>query len=206
MLIIPSRQATMIPPLKIAVADDETDMRDYFQQALPRLGYAVVASARNGQELVELCRIKRPDLVITDIKMPGLNGIDAATQICRERAVPVIFVSALDEEARIKCAGMDHCMCHLGKPVKRAELALAIETVVQRFALFKTPAQESADPRHALADRKVVERAKRIKRILVRKANVDEPEAVRQLQQLASDLNKNVAQVASMFVAVEETE
>jgi CheY-like chemotaxis protein len=67
--------------LKIAIADDELDMRDYFQQILPLLGHQVIAVARDGRELVDLCAATRPDLVITDIKMPDMDGIEAATRI-----------------------------------------------------------------------------------------------------------------------------
>ena len=65
--------------LRILVADDEPDMRDYFRKVLPRLGHTVVAAAETGAELIAQCRTHRPDLVITDIKMPELDGIDAAT-------------------------------------------------------------------------------------------------------------------------------
>jgi response regulator NasT len=71
----------MSQPLQIAVADDEPDMRDYFRKILPHLGHAVVAVAENGRELVEQCKALRPDLVITDIKMPDMDGIDAAVRI-----------------------------------------------------------------------------------------------------------------------------
>src|SRR5207244_6800571 len=84
----------MNPSLRIAVADDEPDMRDYFKKSLPRLGHQVVAVAQTGRELVELCRATTPDLVITDIRMPELDGIDAAAQLYRERPIPVILVSA----------------------------------------------------------------------------------------------------------------
>ena len=80
----------MSQSLRVVVADDEPDMRDYFRKGLLRLGHQVVAAAADGRELVEQCRALRPDLVITDIKMPELDGIDAATQIYRERPVPVI--------------------------------------------------------------------------------------------------------------------
>ena len=90
--------------LKIAVADDERDMRDYFQQILPILGHEVVAVAASGAELVELYRKTRPDLVITDIKMPDMDGIDAATQIYRNAAIPVILVSAYHDPDFIRRA------------------------------------------------------------------------------------------------------
>jgi response regulator NasT len=98
----------MMQYLRIAVADDEPDMRDYFKKSLSRLGHQVVAVAQNGRELVEQCRAVRPDLVITDIKMPDMDGIDAATQIDRDGPIPVILVSAFHEPELIARAEADH--------------------------------------------------------------------------------------------------
>src|SRR5260221_8306371 len=74
-IVLLAMQEIMNQSLRIAVADDEADMRDYFQVLLPRLGHSVVAVAQNGRELVEKCRAAEPDLVITDIKMPEIDGI-----------------------------------------------------------------------------------------------------------------------------------
>ena len=100
----------MSEPLRIAVADDEPDMRDYFVKILPRLGHQVVAQARDGRELLEQCRATHPDLVITDIKMPEMDGIDAATMIYKENPVPVILVSAFHDADLIERAEADHIM------------------------------------------------------------------------------------------------
>jgi CheY-like chemotaxis protein len=80
--------------LRIAIADDEPDMRNYLQKILPRLGHEVVAVAADGRELVELCRAHRPDLVITDERMPELNGSDAVRLIMEFYPVPFIIISA----------------------------------------------------------------------------------------------------------------
>ena len=85
---LPGARTLMTKPLRIAVADDEQDMRDFFERMLPLCGHQVVAVAETGRELVEHCRSLRPDLVITDIKMPDMDGIDAATAICQERPCP----------------------------------------------------------------------------------------------------------------------
>ena len=82
----------MIHALRIVVADDEADMREYFQKTLPEIGHEVVGVATSGRELVERCRELHPDLVVTDIKMPDLDGIDAAAEIYHDRPVPVILV------------------------------------------------------------------------------------------------------------------
>jgi two-component system, response regulator PdtaR len=188
--------------LHIAVADDEPDMRDYFQQILPRLGHTVVAAAKNGRELVELCRTRNPDLVITDIKMPDMDGIDAAIQIYQERPTPVILVSAFNDPALIERAEMDHIMGYLVKPIKQADLAPTIAISVRRFEQFMTLRQESADLRQALADRKVIEKAKGV---LMKKGKLDESDAFRRLQKLASEKNQKLVEIASMIVTAEET-
>ena len=191
----------MSQSLRIVVADDEPDMRDYFQQVLPRLGHSVVAVAENGQELVELCRAENPDLVITDIKMPRLDGIDAARQIYEERPTPVILVSAFSDAALIERAESDHVMGYLVKPIKQADLGPTIALTVRRFEQFKTMRQEAADLRQALADRKGIEKAKGI---LMKKASLDEAEAFRRLQKLSSDKNRKLVEIATMILTAEE--
>jgi len=187
--------------LRIAIADDEPDMRDYFQQVLPRLGHTVVAVAQNGRELVKLCRTTTPDLVITDIKMPELDGIEAAIQIYQELQIPVILVSAFNDAALIERAESDHVMGYLVKPIKQADLAPTIALAVRRFEQFKAMRQEASDLRQALADRKVIEKAKGI---LMKKGKLDEPEAFRRLQKLASEKNQRLIEIATMIVTAEE--
>jgi response regulator NasT len=123
--------------LRIIVADDEPDMREYFQKCLRRMGHRVVAVAKTGQELVEQCRVLQPDLVITDIKMPDLDGIDAACQLYRERRIPVILVSAYLDPALIERAEADHVQAYLVKPIKQADLEPAIALAMRRFAQFE---------------------------------------------------------------------
>jgi two-component system, response regulator PdtaR len=191
----------MSQALRIAIADDEPDMRDYFQQVLPRLGHTVVGAAQDGRELVELCRALEPDLVITDIKMPNLDGIDAAIQIYQHRPIPVILVSAHQDASLIERAEMDHIMGYLVKPIKQADLAPSIAIAVRRFDQFKTLRQETADLRQALADRKVIEKAKGL---LMKKSGLDESESFRRLQKLASDKNRKLVEIASMILTAEE--
>ena len=115
--------------LRIVVADDEQDMREYYQRLLPRLGHQVVGTASNGQELIELCRTTLPALVITDIKMPVMDGIEAAIQIYRERPVPVILVSAYHDAELIARAEADHVQGYLVKPIKPVDLELLVGTL-----------------------------------------------------------------------------
>lgn len=121
----------MTPPLRIAVADDEPDMRDYFVRMLPRGGHVVVSVAETGAELVRHCLELNPDLVITDVRMPGMDGLSAANEICSTRPVPVILVSAHhDGESRPRS---DQQVVLLRKPFVYADLESAIEIAMQGF-------------------------------------------------------------------------
>jgi response regulator NasT len=187
--------------LKIVVADDEPDMRDYFARILPRQGHEVVAAARDGEELVALCRTHAPDLVITDIKMPELDGIEAASRIYEERPVPVILVSAHCDQELMARAEADHILGYLVKPIKEADLAPVIGLTMRRFEQFKAMRKEASGLRQALEDRKVIERAKGV---LMKRASLDEPSAFRRLQKTASEKNLKLVEAARVIVTAEE--
>ena len=187
----------MTPQLRIAVADDEPDMRDYFVKMLPRLGHEVVAVAENGQALVDRCREVQPDLVITDIKMPELDGIDAAAQIAQDRPVPVILVSAYHEASLISRADGEDILGYLVKPIKQSDLEPAIALAVRRFEQMRLLRDEAAFLKQALEDRKTIERAKGL---LMKARGLDEPTAFRRMQKLAMDSNRKLVQVARMVL------
>lgn len=187
--------------LKVVVADDELDMRDYFQQMLPLLGHQVLGVARTGRELVDLCAATHPNLVITDIKMPDMDGIDAAAQIYRQAPIPVILVSAYHDPEFIRRAEADHIMAYLVKPIKQADLVPAIGLATHRFEQFQALRKETTDLKQALEDRKVIEKAKGV---LMKKAGLDEPSAFRRLQKLASDKNRKLIEIAQMILTAEE--
>jgi response regulator NasT len=187
--------------MRIAVADDERRLRDYYRKILPRLGHEVVAAAETGRQLVEQCRDLHPDLVITDIKMPDLDGIDAVSEIFRNEPVPVIIVSAYHEPELLERASADHVLAYLIKPIKQADLEAAIAIAIRRFEQFQTLRREAANLRQALEDRKVIERAKGI---LMKTRGLDEQEAFRSLQKLARDTNRKLVEIAQTVVAAEE--
>jgi AmiR/NasT family two-component response regulator len=187
--------------LRIAVADDEPRMRDYYRDILTLLGHRVTFAAQTGRELVDHCRDARPDLIITDIKMPDMDGIDAARELYQGEPIPVILVSAYHEPDLLERAKWDHILAYLVKPIKQADLEAAISIAMQRFEQFQALRKESGELRQALEDRKLIERAKGL---LMKKAGLDEPDAFRRLQKLARDQNQKLAEVASMILRAEE--
>ncbi len=187
--------------LRILVADDEADMREYFQRILPLLGHVVVDAASDGAQLVALCKKLKPDLVITDIKMPDMDGIEAASRIYQDGAVPVILVSAFHDADFIRRAEADHILAYLVKPIKQADLEPAIAIATRRFEQFEALRKEAADLRQALEDRKTIEKAKGL---LMKKLALDEHDAFRRLQKLASDKNLKLVELSRMLITAEE--
>ena len=187
--------------LRVAVAEDERDTREFFAQMVNGLGHEVVGTAQTGRELAALCRAQRPDLVITDIKMPDMDGIDAATHLYQEAPVPVILVSAFHEPELIARAEADHILGYLVKPIKQSDLEPTIALAMKRFEQFEALRKEAADLRQALEDRKLIERAKGL---LMKKVGLDEQEAFRRLQKVAMDSNRRMAEVAQMVLTAEE--
>lgn len=187
--------------LRVVVADDERNMHEYLQEALPRLGHEVVGVAQTGRALVELCRTTHPDLVITDIKMPDMDGLAATEEICCETPIPVIVVSAYHDPQFIERATQNYVLAYLLKPIRQHDLEPAISLAMRRFEQFQTLRREATDLRQALDDRKTIERAKGL---LMKRERIDEQEAFRRLQKLAMNQNRKLIEVAQMVLTVGE--
>lgn len=116
----------MSPPLRIAVADDEFDTRDYLKKVLERLGHIVLGPVENGAKLVDLCLELLPDLVITDIRMPEMDGDEALKRIRSVHPVPCIVLSALRPSDTWHGGSTSADWTFLGKPFRMNDLQNAI--------------------------------------------------------------------------------
>lgn len=185
----------MNPRLRIAVADDEALIRRYYEEVLSDLGHDVVAVAKTGRELVQQCRNSQtpPELVITDIRMPETDGIEAASTIARSALIPIILVSAYHDEDLISRAAESQVMAYLIKPVGRADLETAIRIANSRFHHIRSLEEESERLTRALAERKVIEQAKGL---LMKSTGLSEEEAFRRMQKLACDRNEKLVDIA----------
>jgi response regulator NasT len=186
--------------LRIAVVDDETDTREYFLELLQRIGHQAVGVG-DGQQLTELCSASPPDLIISDIRMPGIDGIEATRRVNRQHAVPVILVSAYHDAALLNRAREPYVMGYLVKPIKQADLEAAISLAVPQFRHMQSLSREAADARQALEDRKVIERAKGV---LARRLHVDEEDAFRRLRKRANDANRRLIDISREILTAEE--
>jgi response regulator NasT len=187
--------------LRIAVAEDDPNLLAFYQEALSRLGHTVVVTARTGNELIEQCGCSHPELILTDIQMPDMDGIEAAARIYRDNPIPVILVSGYHDADFIRRAQENHVLAYLIKPVQDADLATAVAIAYGRFEEFQALRREAADLRQALADRKVIEQAKGI---LMKRAGLDEQAAFRRMRRLAMDQNAKLVDIAQMILTAEQ--
>jgi two-component system, response regulator PdtaR len=191
----------MIRSLRIVLADEDVAVRDRCRQLLPRWGHEVVATAANGRELVRQCFIHRPGLVITDIRMPDMDGIEAIAAVCRREPVPVVVAAAPDVDGG-RLLEVEYILACLTKPINESDLGLAVNLAAQRFEQFQALRQEVAHLRRSLEDRKVIERAKGI---LMKKKGFNEEVAFLRLQRLARDRNRKLVDMAQMVILAEGT-
>jgi two-component system, response regulator PdtaR len=186
--------------LRIAVADDERRMRDYYQDTLTVLGHQVTCVAQTGRELVQYCRLARPDLIITDIRMPDMDGIDAIGELGQEDPIPAILVSAYHDDDLFERSKVGHVLAYLVKPIKQADLEAAIAIAMQRFEQFRALGKEAGELRQLLEDRKLIERAKGV---LMKRTGLDEEGAFLRLQRLARESSQKMVEVAQMILRAE---
>ena len=174
----------MNPRLKIAVAEDEPRVRDYFQEILSFLGHEVVVAAADGADLVQKCRSIRPDLIISDLIMPTMDGIEAAAEICRDDPIPVIIVSAYFNASIINRIVDNDIFGYLVKPIKQTDLVASIAVAMRLFDQIQAFRREVVDLERAIEDRKTIERAKGI---LMKKSELDEDSAYQRLRNFARE-------------------
>jgi response regulator NasT len=187
--------------LRILIADDESIRLLSLRAQLAALGHRVVAEASTGEEAVILAASTQPDLAILDIKMPRMDGIEAAERITQARPIPIILLTAYSEAQLVERAAQANISAYLMKPVSEEDLLPALTLALTRFKQFQALRREVVDLREALEARKVIEKAKGI---LMRRLDLTEDEAFRRLLRQSQEGNRKLAQVAEAIVVADQ--
>jgi len=187
--------------LRILVAEDETIIRLDLKSILERAGFDVCAEARDGVEAVELAASEQPDLAILDVKMPRLDGIEAARRILDERPIPIVMLTAYGQEELVSRAVEAGVFGYLVKPFREQDLLPAIHTAKARHEELATLREEAESLADALAARKVIERAKGL---LMAKETLTEDEAFARLRKASQVSGRPLKVVAEAVVATFE--
>ncbi len=182
---------------RVVIAEDEALIRLDLKEMLEEDGYAVVGEAGDGEAAIRLAREHRPDLVITDIKMPVLDGLTAAERIAAERIAPVVILTAFSQRELVERAREAGAMAYLVKPFSKSDLVPAIEMATSRYAELAALEAEVGDLQDRLETRKVVEQAKGL---LQSRHGMSEPEAFRWIQKNSMDRRLTMRKVAETVV------
>ena len=183
---------------RILVAEDETIIRLDLKAMLERAGFEVCAEARDGDEAVRLARTMEPDLALLDVKMPKLDGIEAARQILGERPIPIVMVTAYGEQELVSRAVEAGVFGYLVKPFRETDLLPAIETARARHAELVELRQEAESLADALAARKAIERAKGL---LMERDGLSEQDAYARLRKASQVSGRPLRVVAEALIA-----
>ncbi len=182
---------------RILIADDESIILMDLREMLNNLGYLVVGEANDGRSAVNMARELRPDLVIMDIKMPDMDGIEAASVLTEEKIAPVLLLTAYSQEDLIERASDAGVVGYLVKPFRESNLAPAIEVTLARFEEFEAVQKEVDDLKEALETRKLVDRAKGI---LMDSQGLSEHEAFRRIQKMSMNTRRPMKEIAEAII------
>jgi AmiR/NasT family two-component response regulator len=186
---------------RVIIADDESLIRMDLREMLANLGYLVVGEVADGRSAVNQARELRPDVLVMDIKMPDMDGIEAAKVLTEERIAPVVLLSAYSQRDLVDRAREAGVVAYLVKPYREEELSPAIEVALARFAEFRDLQKQVADLELALETRKLVDRAKGI---LMDKQGLTEAEAFRKVQKMSMDNRKPMKDVAEAIILAQQ--
>jgi len=188
------RAATALAPLKIVVVEDDPNVRLFLKETIENhLGHQVIGEAATGTDMVRTVLEAEPDIVVFDIHLPRLNGLDALRQIYQERVVAAVAITADRDQELVRRALEEHVLAFLVKPVEAHQLGPALAIARAQFEELRELSAENASLRQTLQNRKVIERAKGV---LMKRHRWTEAEAFRRLQRGAMNRRTTMIELA----------
>lgn len=186
---------------RILIAEDNDLVSLTLEEQLKGLGYDVIGIARTGTEAVSLAGRLKPDLIIMDIRMPEMEGTEAAARIRDQLALPIIMLTAYADKDTIRKAEAAGALAYLVKPVNENELPPAINIALARHRELQHLRSENLELQDALEARKLIERAKGI---LMQRLGLNERDAYERLRQRARDKRAKMKDIAQAIIEAEE--
>ena len=183
--------------VRVVIAEDEAIIRLDLKETLEEEGYEVVGETGRGDKAVELVRELRPDLAILDIKMPGMDGLEAARHITRDRICGVLVLTAFSQREVIEEARDAGALAYLVKPFQKSDLIPAIEVAIGRFRELRALNGEVDALGEQLETRKALDRAKGI---LIDAHSMSESDAYGYIQRAAMNHRSTMKAVAERII------
>ncbi|MGA1361334.1 MAG: ANTAR domain-containing response regulator [Ilumatobacteraceae bacterium] len=186
--------------IRVVIAEDEAIIRLDLKETLEEEGYDVVGETGRGDKAVDLVRELRPDIAVLDIKMPGMDGLEAARQITKDRICGVLVLTAFSQREVIEEARDAGALAYLVKPFQKSDLIPAIEVAIGRFREMQALNGEVEVLGEQLETRKILDRAKGV---LIDSFSMSESDAYGFIQRGAMNHRTTMRAVAEMVVSGE---
>jgi response regulator NasT len=183
--------------VRVLICEDETIIRLDLRAICERAGLEVVGEARDGVEALRLAAELEPDVVVMDVQMPKLDGIEAARQLLAERPVPIVVVTAFPQEELVRRAVEAGVFGYLVKPFRENDVLPAIHAARARFEELQAVREEASSLAEALESRKIVERAKGM---LMAREKITEDEAYTRIRRASQRTGKPMRTIAEAVV------
>ena len=191
----------MMQPVKVVIADDEPLIRMDLRLALDEMGHRVVGEAEDGRQAVSLARTLHPDLLILDIRMPQMDGLEAARVVREEGLAPVLLLTAYAEDDMVARADAAGVLAYLRKPFRREDLAPSIVLALGRHRERQALEGEVEGLKERMEARRIVGRAKAL---LMERHNLTEREAFHRIQAQSQSLQKPAHEIAQAIITASE--
>jgi two-component system, response regulator PdtaR len=183
-----------LPKLKIVLVEDDPLARVFLKEALQtQLGHEVIGEAANGTDMVRMVLALQPDVVVFDIHLPGMTGLEALRLIYQERVVAAVAITGDRDQNLVRQALDEHVLAYLVKPVEAHQLGPALQVARAQFQEIQSLTAENASLKQTLQNRKTIERAKGV---LMKRHRWTEAEAFRRLQRAAMNQRSTMIELA----------
>jgi response regulator NasT len=194
-------ETAVLPTLRIVVADDDPTIRQFFRNTLEtKLKHQVVGEASDGAEMIRTVLEHKPDVVVFDIHMPSLDGIEALGRIYEEEIIAAVAITADRDVDQVRRAMEEHVLAYLVKPVEEHQLGPALQVAWARFQELHQLTTENTSLKQTLENRKIVERAKGV---LMKRQRLTEADAYRRIQRAAMNRRQTMVAVAQGILSGE---
>ena len=183
---------------RVVIAEDEAIIRLDLRETLEEEGYEVVAETGRGDTAVDLVREHRPDLAIFDIKMPGIDGLEASRRVSADKLCPVVLLTAFSQREIVEQARDAGALAYIVKPFQKSDLVPAIEVALGRFRELQLLASEVGALEEQLETRKIIDRAKGH---LIDKGGLSEADAYAFIQRSAMSERTKMKDICERILA-----
>ncbi len=186
--------------IRVVIAEDEAIIRLDLKETLEEEGYEVVGETGRGDQAVDMVRSLQPDLAILDIKMPGMDGLEAARLISADRLCAVLVLTAFSQREVVEQARDAGALAYLVKPFQKSDLIPAIEVAIGRYRELQALSGEVDALGEQLETRKIIDRAKGL---LIDECGLREQDAFTFIQRTAMSERTRMREVAERVLAGE---